>query len=86
MKETTYDENGNPQQPLTYGQESVGIDFNPAGDPNVLKVKDLCAQIIDLCDQLRGTEKSEKARLFSVAITEVQTAQMWAVKAITYKY
>jgi hypothetical protein len=28
---------------------------------------------------------SERSRLASVAITEAQTAQMWAVKAITWK-
>ena len=33
----------------------------------------------------RIAEDAEAKRLFSIAITEAQTAQMWAVKAITWK-
>ena len=32
------------------------------------------------------TEPCEKMRLIKIAITEAQTAQMWAVKAITYQF
>lgn len=72
----------------TYGEQAVGITFNPANDPTVQKIKELYAEIIDICDSERNkieTKPSEKARLLSVAITEAQTAQMWAVKGITYK-
>ena len=70
----------------TFGTKAVGLSFNPSGDEKVQKIKELYAQIIDLCDSLRTEAgKSEKARLFSVAITEAQGAQMWAVKAITWK-
>ena len=69
---------------LSYGQKAVGLTFNPSGDENVQKVKELYAQIIDLCNVIRGDDRSEKSRLLSVAITEAQTAQMWAVKGITY--
>jgi hypothetical protein len=31
------------------------------------------------------TESNEQKRLASVAITEMQGAQMWAVKALTWK-
>jgi len=31
------------------------------------------------------TESGETKRLCSVAITELQTAQMWVVKALTWK-
>ena len=72
---------------LTYGQKAVGITFNVEGDPKVAEVKALYAKIIDLCNELRTEAgQSEKGRLLSVAITEAQTAQMWAVKGITYKY
>jgi hypothetical protein len=76
---------------ITYGQRAVGLTFNPSGDPGVHRVKELYAEIIDLCSELRdnarirGIEGSETARLFSVAITEAQTAQMWAVKALTWR-
>ncbi|WP_445438673.1 Acb2/Tad1 domain-containing protein [Dyadobacter fermentans] len=36
--------------------------------------------------ELRSTtESAEVRRLASVAITELQTAQMWAVKALTWR-
>lgn len=73
------------QRPLSYGENAVGLTFNPSNNEKVQKVKELYAQIIDLCDEERAKEaRSEKGRLFSVAITEAQTAQMWAVKAITW--
>ena len=75
------------EKELTYGEKAVGLTFNPSGDEKVQKVKELYAQIIDLCNDLR-TEvgQGEKGRLLSVAITEAQSAQMWAVKGITYPF
>lgn len=69
---------------MTYGEKAVGLTFNPSNDPNVQKVKELYAEIIDLINGL-PTEAgpSEKTRLMKIAITEAQGAQMWAVKAIT---
>ena len=69
----------------SYGQRAVGLTFNPSGDPNVQRVKELYADIIDKMHVLRDLALSpEQKRLCSVAITEAQTAQMWAVKAITW--
>ena len=51
----------------------------------VNEVKTLCAKVIDLLNDLRADQRNEQSRLLSVAITEMQTAQMWAVKAITWK-
>lgn len=73
------------QQSLTYGQKAVGLTFNPSGDAKVQEVKELYAKIIDLCNSVIDAMPSEKARLVKIAITEAQTAQMWAVKAITWK-
>ena len=69
---------------LTFGEKAVGYTFNPSGDEKVAKLKELYAQIIDLLNDDRGENRDERARLASVAITEAQTAQMWAVKAITF--
>ena len=69
----------------TYGERAVGLDFNPSGDPGVQKLKELFAQIIDLCSAARQTAIGEKARLWSIAINEAQGAQMWAVKAQTWR-
>ena len=73
-------------QELTFGQKAVGLSFNPANDPTVQMLKELYAKIIDVCNEARDVAgKSEQGRLFSVAITEAQGAQMWAVKAATWK-
>ncbi len=71
---------------LTYGEKAVGLTFNPSNDVSVDKVKKLYAEIIDTINDIRGLNRDEKSRLLSVAITEAQTAQMWAVKGITYKF
>ena len=71
---------------LTYGEKAVGLNFNPSGDSAVNTIKKYYAQIIDDMHSLRsGTEDPEAKRLYSIAITEAQAAQMWAVKAITWK-
>lgn len=70
----------------TFGQKAVGLSFNPSNDDEVARCKLIFAQAIDQLDSLRRTsENPEVKRLASVAITEAQGAQMWAVKAITWK-
>ena len=71
---------------LTFGQRAVGLQFNPSNDDQVAKVKQIFADAIDQLHELRSTTESQEVRrLSSVAITETQGAQMWAVKAITWK-
>ena len=74
---------------LSFGEKAVGLTFNPSGDEDVAKIKRLYAEIIDICANARTVElegpSSEHNRLLSIAITEAQGAQMWAVKAITWK-
>ena len=70
----------------TFGQKAVGLAFNPSGDDAVAKCKQVFADAIDQLHALRiASESNEVKRMASVAITEAQTAQMWAVKAITWK-
>lgn len=77
---------GKELRPLTFGEKAVGLTFNPGGDPLVTKVKKLYAEIIDLCnDEREKVGRGEKARHFSTAITEAESAQMRAVKAITWR-
>lgn len=72
---------------LTYGEKAVGVNFNPAQDPQVKEVKEWYAHIIDLLNDSRNaTDNPESKRLYSIAITEAQAAQMWAVKAITNQF
>lgn len=71
---------------LTYGQKAVGLSFNPSQNAEVDKCKQVFANAIDQLNDLRNeTTSSEVKRMCSVAITEAQTPQMWAVKAITWK-
>lgn len=72
---------------LTFGQRAVGLSFNPSGDKDVEKVKAAFADIIDMMNALRADSPygKEQTRLASIAITQAQDAQMWAVKAITWK-
>lgn len=73
-------------QELTFGQKAVGLTFNPSGDDAVTQAKRTFANAIDQLNDLRNTTtSSEVKRMCSVGITEAQTAQMWAVKAITWK-
>jgi hypothetical protein len=70
----------------TYGKKAVGLSFNPSGDDAVANCKLAFANEIDRMNDLRNScELGEQKRLCSVAITELQTAQMWAVKALTWK-
>ncbi len=72
-------------QEKTYGGKLVGIDFNPGKNALVDVVKGSYADVIDQMNILRSaTDSPEIKRLCSVAITEAQTAQMWAVKALTW--
>jgi hypothetical protein len=71
---------------LSFGEKAVGLDFNPKQNYEVYTCKKEFADIIDRMNYLRETTHSpEVKRMASIAITEAQTAQMWAVKAITWK-
>lgn len=73
-------------QGLTFGQKAVGLTFNPSGDSSVHNFKQGVADLIDQLNKLRNnTDDGEVKRLASVAITELQGAQMWGVKAITWE-
>lgn len=70
----------------TFGQRAVGLSFNPSGDDAVIMVKTDAAKMIDDMNDLRvGSDDPEKKRMAALAITHLQEAQMWAVKALTWK-
>ncbi len=71
----------------TFGEKAVGLSFNPSNDSLVDTVKRQYAKIIDDLALLRCSDglSDETRRLCSIAITEAQGAQMWAVKAITWR-
>ena len=74
----------------TFGEKAVGLSFNPSGDPTVNRLKVLYAEIIDILhfgedDAKDGRRGPEQPKLYRTAITQAQGAQMWAVKAVTWK-
>jgi hypothetical protein len=74
------------QREPTFGEKAVGLTFNPSNNEAVQQLKEKAAAFIDNCNDFRNaTDEPEVKRMLSVAITEAQTAQMWAVKAVTWQ-
>lgn len=72
---------------LTYGEKAVGLEFNPSGNSDVFKVKRHTADLIEQLHIKRcESDNPEIKRMCYLAITDLQTAQMWSVKALTWKY
>ncbi len=70
----------------TFGERAVGLSFNPSGDDAVHELKQRAAEFIDACDAHRNEATDpEVKRMYSLAITNAQVAQMWAVKAATWR-
>lgn len=74
-------------RPLTFGEKAVGLTFNPSSDPVVAKIKALYAEIIDTLSDgnLDNGATGLKGRFLGRAINDAVAAQMWAVKAVTFK-
>lgn len=82
----------NEERELTFGEKTVSLNFNPSGDEKISIIKQAYASIIDNLNSIRETiinfdersesDKKEKIRLLSIAITEAQGACMWSVRSI----
>lgn len=71
---------------LTFGEKAVGLTFNPSGDTTVNVIKQIFSEAIDAINNLRNdSDNGEVKRMCSIAITDAQVAQMWAVKAATWR-
>jgi len=71
---------------LSFGERAVGLTFNPSGDAHVNEIKKGFAAVIDILNDLRDdTTDGEKKRMYSLAISDAQAAQMWGVKAVTWR-
>lgn len=70
----------------SYGGKAVGLTFNPS---NLVAVDVMKTRFATIIDDLNTTREDatdpEVKRLCSIAITEAQAAQMWAVKALTWE-
>ena len=75
----------------TLGERRVRVDFNVSGSTIVDDLKQLGAIFINSVDEIptpkgvEGAKLGEFLRLKSLAMTAVEEAAMWAVKAATYK-
>ena len=75
-----------PMREATFGEKACGVAFNPGGDQMVHQLKTKYAELVDVLNDIRASNGNpEIARMLSIAITEAQTSQMWAVKAVTWK-
>lgn len=64
---------------------SVLFDFNPSTNTDVTVIKALHAALITKMELIRATGTPAQARCASIAITELEGAQMRAVKALFAK-
>jgi hypothetical protein len=75
--------------PLTFGEQLVGLSFNPAGDVNVHRAKEICAELADMLEN--ENRKSNLGAmpltdlLYKHALGKVLDAQMNVVKVLTIK-
>lgn len=69
-----------------FGEQLVGLDFNPSGDPTITRVKTLCAELAEILKKdYTETRFPMKSLLFDHAIGEILNAQMSVVKVLTLK-
>ncbi len=70
----------------TFGEQRVGLSFNPSNLDDVARCKKTFADAIDQLHVLQHSSGSmEQRKLCEKAIDEALIAQMLAVKAITWK-
>lgn len=79
------------QREYTFGEKLVGLTFNPSGDADVQRAKELCAELADLvydhwCRDAYSEKSSLENQLYNHTIGEILNAQMNVVKVLTFKY
>lgn len=71
---------------LSFGEQLVGIEFNPSSDDTVTKVKSLYAEIAEIMKKNYEESRSPmKSLLFDQAVGDILRAQMMTVKVVTMK-
>jgi hypothetical protein len=71
----------------TFGEQLVGLSFNPSGDEDVHRVKELAAEMAEILKRRYSNDEKTpvKSLLFDHAVGEILNAQMTVVKVITLK-
>jgi hypothetical protein len=73
------------QQDLSYGEQVVGKNFNPAQDKKVARLKELFAEAVDIINEHPITgDEALHATLKGFAINQALSAQMHSVKVVTF--
>ena len=73
-----------PVREQSRGEQMVRAAHNPSGESIVDRCKEIAAGFIDFLDsQIPADERSERARCKNLAVTNIETAAMFAVKALT---
>lgn len=68
---------------MTIGEYRVGITFNPSSNSHVNEIKRRAADLIDYLNDWNAGDNPEAARLVALAMTHIEDAAMWGVKAVT---
>lgn len=68
---------------MTEGEWRVGVNFNPSAHPGVESIKRRVAELIDDMNNIATDREHPGARAAALAMTEFESAAMWAVKAVT---
>lgn len=72
---------------LSFGEQLVGIEFNPSSDDKVSQIKTKMAEIANLINDNEGATNSYIYNLIKGdALRSILHAQMAAVKLVTLKY
>ena len=79
--------NVNETKVLSFGEQLIGIEFNPTNDTGVAKVKELYAEAANILKESYTSSPGNpvKSLLFDHAVGELVSAQMAVVKVITFK-
>lgn len=72
---------------LTWGEKQAGWGFNPSKDKVVDEIKRSFADLFDKLNDLReASDNPDARRFYSMSITNMNDAQMEAVKAATWRH
>lgn len=74
---------GDDERGPTEGEYRVGKSFNPSASTAVDAIKAKAAELIDFLAPIAADRQHPGARCAAVAMTEIESAAMWAVKAVT---
>ena len=74
------------EQELTFGQQIIGVSFNPSSMPEVDTTKMMCAGLIDaLANSFDNQQIAPMhGKIVDAAIIKIVEAQIMVVKALTF--